>query len=229
MDERATLFNMLPIEMLEKIFIYCDMSSIENIRKLKIVRVNCVLDKNNKPFWKNKYQFEYHNYTHNKYFKPVLYVMENIYDSYNYMFKKVPPYLKAEEYFIIHTLNKILKPEIASDSCSSSLHPNVVPAVLPLISTHQPSTLACDLVRSIISSGIDIKKNSVSPRLIDYLYTECFQPKDHKCPNTWIVLPKTHSYIYKSKLLQFTYKLDKNLHTDAFKNAVIEWEQMTIK
>ena len=64
-----------------------------------------------KQFWKKKFRFDYHNYIRNKYFKPVLYVMDNMYDSYIYTANKVPPCLQAEEYFIINTLNRILKPE----------------------------------------------------------------------------------------------------------------------
>ena len=225
MDERATLFNILPNEMLEKIFLLCDISSIKNIRKLGIDRVNCVVGVDNKLFWKKKFRFDYHNYIRNKYFRPVLYVMDNMYDSYIYTVNKVPPCLNVEEYFIINTLNRILKPEIDSRSTCYP-HPNVMPAVLQLPSAHQPSTLACYLVRSIISSDIDINEMSISPRLIDYIYTECIQYKDTAYRNDWIVLPKTHDYIFKNRLIDFIYKLDKNLHTDIFSTAFIEWEQL---
>ena len=226
MDERATRFNILPNEMLEKIFLLCDISSIKNIRKLGIDRVNCVVGVDNKLFWKKKFRFDYHNYIRNKYFRPVLYVMDNMYDSYIYTVNKVPPCLKAEEYFIVNTLNKILKPEIDSRSTCYP-HPNVMPAVLQLPSAHQPSTLACYLVRSIIACNIDINEISISPRLIDYIYTECIQYKDTAYRNDWIVLPKTHDYIFKNRLIDFIYKLDKNLHTDVFSTAFIEWEQMS--
>ena len=58
-------------------------------------------------------------------------------------------------------------------------------------------------ITSIITSSIDINEVYISPRLIDYIYTECIQYKDTAYRNDWIVLPKTHDYIFKNRLIDF--------------------------